>query len=83
MKIPASAMKALREQDAKITNIEMTDELRDKWSKIANQVIDILTRECKNPIEARMVLEHIVRSWDETFDIKSVIITEKGEGGEA
>lgn len=66
-------------KNSKAVGFSLTDEVREKWMKIADKIVDILMRETSGPAEARMVLQHIANALDESYGIKAVIIQERGD----
>ena len=79
--IDTQAEKALRESDTEAVAIEMTPELKQKFSRISGEVIDLLRAKTEGPIEAYILLKFIQHAFEEHYGIRwGVIMGPEVEG---
>ena len=76
MKFTNKAAEALQQPDTQAVTIDMTPERKEKYSRIAGKVIDLLKAECEGPLEAYMILHFAISTLEEFQGIRGVVIVE-------
>ena len=76
MKFTHKAAEALQQPDTRAVTIEMTPERKEKYSRIAGKLIDLLKAECEGPLEAYMVLHFTAAALEELQGIRGGVIVE-------
>ena len=79
MKFTNNAQAALGQPDTKAIAIPMTPELRDKYKRVSGEVIDLLKRNTKGPVEAYMILQFVQHAFEDAYDIRGGIIAENAD----
>jgi hypothetical protein len=74
MEIDDKARAALQQPDTRTVTTEMTPERREKYSRIASAVVDLLQRNTETPAEAYMVLHFLMHSFEESYGIRGIIL---------
>ena len=68
-------------QGEQVKMYDMTEERKARFQKLANQIIDVLKNECKEPAEAYCVIEIIRHCLEETYGfLRTVEFTKEQEG---
>ncbi|MCU1338814.1 MAG: hypothetical protein JWO19_4395 [Bryobacterales bacterium] len=79
MKLTDKARAALQEPGTRAVITEMTPERKEKYSRIAGAVVDLLRRNTETPGEAYMVLQFVMHGFEESYGIRGGIIMEHGD----
>lgn len=74
MKLDAKAEAALREPGVRAITVEMTPELKKKYSHVTGLVVDLLRTHTTNPLEAYMVLQFVQNALEARFGIRAGLI---------
>ena len=74
MKFSNNAQAALSEPDTRTKAIEMTPELKEKFSRMANELDDFMRARTSGPMEAYMILQFVVHAFEEAYGIRGGII---------
>lgn len=74
MKFSKNAQAALADPETRKKVIELTPELKEKYSRVANELDDFLRERTSGPMEAYMVLQFVVQAFEEAYGIRGGII---------
>ena len=74
MKFSKNAQAALADPETRKKVIEVTPELKEKYSRVALRLDDFLRERTSGPMEAYMVLQFLVQAFEEAYGIRGVII---------
>jgi hypothetical protein len=66
----------LRDPDKGVVLVEMTDEVKERISRIACEMIDELIKRTKGPHEAYMVLHFLMAVMEERYGIRGAMLSE-------
>lgn len=80
-KIDAKTAAAMQAPDTTAVPIELTPEMKAHFSRISNQIVDLLKANTKTPMEAYMVLHFIMASLEEIYGIRGALAV-TGEDGD-
>jgi hypothetical protein len=80
VKVDEKSQAALRQSDTQGVALVMTPEFKEKTKRLADQIIDLLKAGTEGPIEAYMVLQFIVRGFEDSYDIRGSVIVENEDG---
>jgi hypothetical protein len=79
MKFTNNAQAALADPDTRVKAIELTPELKEKYSRVARELDDLLRARTSGPMEAYMVLQFVVQAFEECYGIRGGIIVSEDE----
>lgn len=79
MKITDKAQAALQQPDSRARTVQMTDELREKFSRVAGEVVDLLKARTEGPMEAYMILQFVMHGFEDSYGIRGGIILDKDD----
>jgi hypothetical protein len=71
-KIDAQAEAALHQSDSKTIAIDLTPELKAKYSRVTGLVVDLLRANSESPFEAYMMLKFCQSAFEELFGIRGL-----------
>jgi hypothetical protein len=74
MKFSNNTQAALAESDTRTNAIELTPELKEKYSRVARDMDDFLRARTSGPMEAYMILQFVVQAFEECYGIRGGII---------
>jgi len=77
MRMSDGAKTALAQPDTHATTLEMTDERREKFSRVSNQLVSLLKANTEGPLEAYMLLQLVQHGFEETYGIRGGIMIDK------
>jgi len=83
MKFSNNAQAALTDPETRTKAIELTPELKEKYTRIAYEVDDFLRARTSGPMEAYMVLQFVVHAFEEAYGIRGAIIVGEDDFTEA
>jgi hypothetical protein len=70
VKIDERAQRALQQPDSRAVTVELTPELKAKYSRISEQVCTLLRANTDGPMEAYMILHFVVQGFEDTYGIR-------------
>jgi hypothetical protein len=68
------ARAALRDPSTRAVKIELTPELKAKYSRVSGQVVDLLMRNTTGPVEAYMILKFVSEALEARHGIRAGLI---------
>jgi len=74
------AKAALQQPDTQTVRSEMTPALRDKYRRVTSELIDLLKANTEGPIEAYMILQFVMQSFEENYGIRGAFTIGDEEG---
>jgi hypothetical protein len=72
-KLDQQSIDALRQPDTKALYVELTPELKEKFKRASDEIVAVLRRYTKGPMEAYSLLILIKEGFEETYDIRGSI----------
>ena len=79
MKFSNNAQAALSDPDTRTKVIELTPELREKYSRVARELDEFLRARTSGPMEGYMVLQFVVHAFEECYGIRGGIIVSEDD----
>lgn len=79
MKFSNNAQAALAEPDTRKKVIELTPELKEKYSRVAHELDDWLRARTSGPMEGYMILQFVVQAFEECYGIRGGIIVSEDD----
>jgi hypothetical protein len=79
MKFTNNAKEALKRSDSRTRPIEMTPEMKAKFSRVTGLVVDLLRQNSDGPIEAYMMLQFVQHAFEDIYGIRGAVIVENDD----
>jgi hypothetical protein len=74
MKFSNNAQAALSDPDTRAKTIELTPELKEKYTRVSHELDDFLRARTSGPMEAYMIMQFVVQAFEECYGIRGGII---------
>jgi hypothetical protein len=75
--------KALHDPHSKVMAVKLTDEMKERLSRICDEIIDELTKRTQGPGEAFMVLHFVMETLKEEYGVAGAFVKNEDEHGAA
>lgn len=69
LQIDAQAKAALADPNTKAVTLEMTPEMRERFSVISHEIMGVIQAKTRGPMEAYVILKFIMSALEERFGI--------------